>query len=449
MDGPLFRSDPGHFVEDLIRAILNPISPGSILRSALHEGAQGPLVTTVDDPGDPKLLLDPHRKAFLMGIGKASGDLVYEAHSLLTGLGIDILKSPVIISPGPGRKGALKNYRQLIGEHPIPGLDDQRNMDHLKDIISGLDDSVQVLVLLSGGASSLSFHPRQGVDPDLKVSIIKEMMGNGADIGSLNTVRTFLSDTKGGGLLCFGPNLKWRTLVLSDVVGDDPRFIGSGLTYPWEPDIALVNTIIGKYTDKSKITQDIINKIGGDNRTICDPAKVDSRTFIIANHRTAIRSTFQMLKTNGFSPFVRDHSFTGDVRITASSLVEEAREAVKNGNFDSYVSVGETTVNVKGGGKGGRNSEMVVALSGKLDRKEMIICFGTDGKDGTWEGAGGWVTGQEPPTTETENSLKENDTGTYLVKNHRAIVTGPTGTNLGDLFIYLHLLEKGPPLLHK
>ena len=92
---------------------------------------------------------------------------------------------------------------------------------------------------------------------------------------------------------------------------------------------------------------------------------------------------------------------------------------------------------------------MVASLFGKLERWEMVICFGTDGKDGTWEGAGGWVTGDDIRTTKTENSLKENDTGSYLIENHRAVITGPTGNNLGDLFIYLHLLEQDHPRLRK
>ncbi len=449
MEGPSFRSNPGLNVEDLIRAIMDPISPGSILGSSLSEGPHGPMVTTIEEQADPELFLDPHMKVFLIGIGKASEDLVPTAYSLLSRQGIDILKRPVIIIPGPGRKGTLKDYRLLKGEHPIPGPKDQENMDQLLEIISGLDDKVQVLVLLSGGASSLSFHPRKGIDPDLKVSIIRELMGNGSDIGSLNTVRTFLSYTKGGGLLCFGPYLKWRTLILSDVVGDDPRFIGSGLTYPWEPDPAVVGSIIEKGIGNSWITREMIQNLGKNNRTRCDPSKVDSRTFTIANHRTAAMSAVNVLKLKGFSPFQRDLLHTGDARHTASILIKEAREVVKAGNYDSFISAGETTVKVKGVGKGGRNSEMVASMFGNLEREEIVICFGTDGKDGIWEGAGGWVTGQDTRTIETENSLKENDTGSYLIKNNRAVITDPTGNNLGDLFIYLHLSEQGHPRLRK
>lgn len=381
---------------------------------------------------------------FLMGVGKSSRGMVSSFKGILERNEMEPVDRPLILLPVGSWSGTKQGYRVLEGNHPVPGPRDMDNMDEVMNVISSLDSGTKVLLMLSGGASSLSFHPRPGVDPDRKSRVISELLGGGADIGTLNKARTFLSDTKGGGLLCSGSELEWRTVTFSDVSGDDPRFIGSGLTYPWDPDTEEVKSILEQYLTGTEYAGLNLDKLYDKPRTSCRKDFVDSRQWIAANNQLAVRSTASVLEKMGFSTTIREVPYSGEAKVTGLKLLEEGRGRIGRESVDCFVAGGETTVKVTGNGKGGRNSEMITSLIGELGEKEIVICMGTDGVDGSWEGAGGWITGNDLPDEESHWALDNNDTGNYLKRIDRDIGTGPTENNLADIFILLHPEARGP-----
>jgi glycerate-2-kinase len=418
-------------VNDIVGGIVEAISPERIIDSFVGNIRTSSLFKKNED-------------LFLVGMGKSAQGMVTSFMGILDENGIDTVQDPIAVLPESSWKGLKQGCRVLEGNHPVPGSKDIANMDEVMDVISSLEKNTKILFLLSGGASSLSFHPRPGVDPDRKASVISSLLEGGADIATLNKARTYLSDTKGGGLLCSGPDLVWNTVSFSDVSGDDPRFIGSGPTHQWEPDPDEVKSILRHYQTEYEGLN--LRKLTETPRIFCKANLVDSTQWIAANNGTAVGSAASVLEKMGFAPAVGNRTYRGDAKVTASKLLQVGRVKIRRENADCFVAGGETTVTVTGNGNGGRNSEMITSLIGELEENEIVICMGTDGADGSWEGAGGWITGTDSSDDETRSALENNDTGTYLRRIGRDIKTGPTGNNLADIFILLHHEEKDPRL---
>jgi hydroxypyruvate reductase len=418
-------------IDDLVRELFIRLEPERLMGERITVSEDGLDIRDIDGKRIT-IPLVPGEEISLIAMGKAAIPMTIFMHEILHEKGVSFSPSSVAMVPSGY---SLESFQwKMEGNHPVPDRLDMENMEQLISMISTIERGKKIILLLSGGASSLTFHPRKGLVPEVKSRIISDLIDHGADIESLNTVRTYLSDIKGGGLLCCAQDAKWWTIVLSDVPGDDPRYIGSGPTYPWEPDRHKVKRILNELSVETK--DSLMDEFAESERTLCDPAAVQSSVHIFANNRTVVDIAADLLMKAGFKPAKRGKTFEGIAREVAEILVKEGRQVLRSGDNDCFIAGGENTVVVKGNGKGGRNSEMTASIFGKLEKGEIAICIATDGMDGIWNGAGGWTCYGDDD--DNVSFLMSNDTGIFLLERDRAIITGPSGNNLGDLFILLH-----------
>lgn len=336
-------------------------------------------------------------------------------------------------------------------EHPLP---DERSVfagRRAQAIAQDVLPDEMLLLLLSGGASAVLALPAHGITLDDKRRTIEIMMKTGADIHALNTVRKHLSAIKGGQLAatCRGTT---RTLALSDVVDDDVSVIGSGPgvadATTWTDVAAALNQFGG-----SAHPQAVLHRVeaGLAARVSDTPKKTDSGLMraaghVIASRRDALEGAWKTASSLGYQAVVLPDAVIGEAREAANRWYATVqRIAAGTVGPLCVISAGETTVTVRGGGKGGRNQEFALAVAAALqssDAETVAVSVGTDGIDGPTDVAGAIV----DRTTLTRGGALGLDPVAYLDANDSyaffeplgdLIRIGRTDTNVGDLQIFL------------
>ena len=309
-----------------------------------------------------------------------------------------------------------------------------------------------LLLLLSGGASSLLAVPAAGITLDDKRRTIEAMMHGGADIGSLNTIRKHLSAIKGGQLAagCAGTAL---TLAVSDVVGDDVSVIGSG------PGVADATTWRDAFSALEQfgggvllpaVRERLAAGLGGhiaDTPKPADPRLRRAHGQVIASRQDALAGATRAAEARGYAVVVLAEPVVGEARDAAlqwHQVVQQHLAALSGPTC--VLSAGETTVRVTGAGKGGRNQEFTLALAGALGKSNhdaMAASIGTDGIDGPTDAAGA-VVDRTTPARATARGIADpavylgaNDAHAFFDALGDLIRIGRTDTNVGDLQIYL------------
>jgi hydroxypyruvate reductase len=329
-------------------------------------------------------------------------------------------------------------------------------------LAEGLDPDDVLLLLLSGGASSLLPAPVPGVSLCDKAALTAQLMRAGATIQELNTVRKHLSRLKGGGLARAAAPARVLCLVLSDVVGDDLSTIASGPTVPDPTTNADAVEILrrrGVFDGApASFLRHLDAGVRGEAPVTVKPgdalfARVATR--IVGSNRLAVAAAEGEARRLGLRARILTTRLEGEAREAARVLVAVLRECAETGRPAAppvcLLAGGETTVTVRGPGRGGRNQELAVAAVDPLSRfptHAVVASLATDGIDGASDAAGG-VVGQEtaraaaglglaPPAA----FLEASDSTSFLGPVGGLIVTGPTGTNVVDLT----LLLAGDPL---
>lgn len=348
---------------------------------------------------------------------------------------------------GPGAPGNAGSV--LRSGHPLPderGLAAAREMERRSAELGAGD---LALVLISGGASALLPAPAPGVLLEDKLETTRQLLRNGATIHELNAVRKHLSTIKGGGLLRQLRPARVVTLALSDVIDDDPSVIGSGPTAPDPSTFKDARAALSRCgvleTCPARVRARLEAGVGGgleETPKPGDPIFDEAACRIVGGNRTSVLA---MAAACG-----------GDVEVEPAPLEGEAREvgaalARRFGGAPptAWVAGGETTVTVRGAGRGGRNQELALAFAleaaeGPLaDRSDWVfLAAGTDGRDGPTDAAGGIVdaatigrirsAGVDPVAT-----MKDNDSYHALDAAGALLRTGATGTNVADVVVFL------------
>ncbi len=434
--------------EGIVKALersLVKVSPSILIRSACTMEDEGIKIRGICS-GDwaPEVTIPYGTRIFVVAVGKGAIKMAQGLVEALEGTGIEIVEGSLVLSNQKVLETEITGaFHYLKGSHPFPGKEDISNTDLILSRLSGLEKGTIVLFLLSGGASSLLFKPRSKVPLEAYIETVRAVMLGGGSIREINTIRTFMSEVKGGGLCQPLEGNRVISLVLSDVMGDDPRFIGSGPTFPWEPDIAEVSSIMERYG----IRKDTIsNVLGAGPRTPLP--RMDLNNILLGSNDAFVDTVSSELSDMGWVVNTEREKFQGEARETGPGLLQTGRDALDRTGCSAFVQGGETTVSVKGSGKGGRNSEMASSLVYHLQKGEIIICLATDGKDGSWEGAG-MIVDSNIDRRGLHQALISNDTGSYAVRTGSAVITGPTGNNLGDVFILLRSPPRGPRPRHR
>ncbi len=301
-----------------------------------------------------------------------------------------------------------------------------------------------MLCLISGGGSALLVSPLDGISLEDKQTVNRELLKSGASISEMNCIRRHLSAIKGGRLAAACYPAKVVTLLISDVPGDNPCDIASGPTVGDPTTCHDALAIIRRYGIELPVSvRQILESGGGESIKTNDVRLAGMGTRIIATPQMALEAAANIAHAAGYTPYILGDSLEGEAREVGKIMAGIARQIVlHNQPFESpcvLLSGGETTVTVRGNGRGGRNVEFLLALGIALDGMAGIYALAcdTDGVDGQEEIAGAylapdtlqraWELGIRP-----KDSLDNNDGHGFFQALDDSIITGPTLTNVND-----------------
>ncbi len=369
----------------------------------------------------------------LVAVGKAAQSMAMGA---VDALGERLVDGLVISKRGHLERRALEANRlsALEGGHPVPNLQSLIAGRELLSYLSGLPVERPLLFLISGGASSLLEVLKEGVSLEDLQAVNQWLLGSGLAIGKMNRVRKGLSAIKGGGLLHYLAGRRLLALMISDVPGDSPAVIGSGLLVPDDSAAAELASL-----DLPEWIQDLTSAVPWASEG--EAAAVDIR--ILANLRDAREAAAEEARRLGYQVHLNHALISADAENSGRRLALELLDSWPG----VYVWGGEPSVELPAApGRGGRNQHLALAAATVIDGRDDI-CFlsaGTDGTDGPGEDAGALVDGGTIGRARREGfdageCLARADSGALLQASGDLIHTGPTGTNVMDLMLGLKL----------
>jgi glycerate-2-kinase len=390
-------------------------------------------------------------RLLLLGFGKAAVPMAAAVEAVLADLSPE---GVVVTKEGFNQQGELRRIQVREASHPLP---DARGIAATEEIIRlarGADERTLAVVLISGGGSALLVAPAEGLTLTDKQDTTSLLLRAGADIHELNAVRKHLSRVKGGQLAEFlfpAPSL---SLILSDVLGDRLDVIASGPTTPDGSTYADAVAIIERYHLVGKIPSPVLTHLRyGAVGAVPENPKAVSKVFasgetvIVANLGMALDAARREAEQGGFRTVLQSEPVTGEAREAGRRLARRALDAMAGNAGDAplcLISGGETTVTVRGSGRGGRNMELALAFARGIEGTDgvTLLSAGTDGNDGPTDAAGAFadadtVARGRRAGCDPDQALDRNDSWTFFNQAGGLFRTGPTGTNVMDLQIVI------------
>jgi glycerate 2-kinase len=392
-----------------------------------------------------------YERVVVLGAGKATASM---ARAVEQRLGPRLQGGFVVVKYGHG----VPTKRIVVAEsgHPVPDQAGQRAAARLCAMATELGRRDLLIVLLSGGASSLLPAPVAGVTLADKQQTTQELLRCGASIREINTVRKHLSRIKGGRLAEM-TDATVVTLILSDVLGDDLSAIASGPTAPDPTTFHDAVTILKRYRIWRAVPQRVRQHLdrgcqGFESETPKPGASLFRRVHhhIVGNNRAVIMAVIRAAREAGLRILVHRTALIGEAREEGKRFGTLARKIARGHKPLQRpccaVAGGETTVTVTGKGTGGRAQEFAVAAALEIAElaKVWVVAIGTDGTDGPTDAAGAVVDGHtvtraQRLSVDLKGALKRHNTYPALKTLQQLITTGPTGTNVNDLYLLLVL----------
>ena len=379
----------------------------------------------------------PKGRTIIIGAGKASGAMAKAVE--------DSWDGPLegLVVTRYGYRVPTTRLEVVEAAHPVPDAAGREAAKRIFDLVQGLTKDDLVLCLISGGGSALLALPPEGLTLEDKQAVNKALLKSGATISEMNTVRKHLSAIKGGRLAAAASPAKVVALMISDVPGDDPSIIASGPTVVDPSTNADALGIIEKYS--IEIPKAVRERLRNADET---PKPGDYRlafveNIMIATPQASLDAAAEVARRAGVTPDILGDSIEGESRDVALVHAGIARQCAMRGQPEAppcvLISGGETTITLKGKGKGGRNTEFLLALAIALNGMEGIyaVAGDTDGVDGSEDNAGALI----DPTTlaraakagiNAKAMLADNDPWNFFNEIGDLLVTGPTLTNVND-----------------
>ncbi len=429
--------------EAIALAALRAVDPAPAVRAAL---AQAPL---------------PPRPTLLLAVGKAAPAMALAATASHA---FPLCGALVITARGHTAGFAFPAGWQVYeAGHPLPDADGETAARQVELALRLAPAEAQLLLLLSGGASALLPAPAPGLTLADVQAVTQALLRCGATIHEINTVRKHLERLKGGGLARLWGARPLRALVLADVVGEDLAVIGSGPVTPDPTTFAEAWAVLESYALLEQVPPAVLDYLQRGRRgEVSETPKADAACFaqvaveIVAANRHAVQAAAQAAQALGYTPLVLGAHLEGEAREVGRAVAGLARSVLHLGWPTSpplaLIWGGETTVTVRGSGRGGRNQELALAAAIALAGLEGVglLAFSTDGRDGPTDAAGAFVDGTtwarlRQAGIDPRRALADNNSYTALDAVGALFRTGPTGTNVNDLII---LLIDRPSSLH-
>lgn len=390
------------------------------------------------------------RRVVVVGAGKASGTMAEAVEAVLDGVPLEGL-----VAVKERREPGSRRVRVVESGHPIPDARGEAAGEEILRLARDAGPDDLVLCLISGGGSALTPSPVPGVALAEKQAVTRLLLECGATINELNAVRKHLSRLKGGQLARAAHPAPVVALLLSDVIGDPLDVIASGPTAPDPTTYDDALAVLDRFGLRARVPATVRAHLeAGARGEVADTPKPGDPTLasvtnvVIGNNGLVVNAAVEEARRLGFTPCLLTRRLQGEARevarVFAAVLDEIARSGSPVGRPACVIAGGETTVTIRGRGTGGRCQEFALALVPELAamRDIVVLAAGTDGSDGPTDAAGAVV---DPITLERScgqgldirRALAENDSHAIFAALGDLVVTGPTGSNLMDVYVGL------------
>ena len=418
MNTAKLTSDPCELLRQMFRAAVDAVDPMQVV--------------------PPHLPPPPKGRTIVFGAGKGSARMALALEQHWTGS----LEGLVVTRYGHGE--TCSRIEIVEAGHPIPDDAGAAAARRMLDMARGLTQDDLVIFLISGGGSALLSLPAEGVALQEKRHINAALLKSGATIGEINCVRKHLSAVKGGRLALACHPARVLTLVISDVPGDDPAVVASGPSVPSRSTGADALAVLERYGIALSAPLDaLLRDPARCAPSVDDPRLKDNKVIVVATAQQALEAAASLARRHGVAPLLLGDSIEGESREIAIMHAGIARQVLLRDQPLPkpcvILSGGETTVTVRGSGRGGRNAEFLLSLCIALDGLDDIhaIACDTDGIDGTEDNAGAVLRPSSLQRAralglDAKSHLANNDGYSFFDKLGDLLVTGPTRTNVND-----------------
>ena len=402
----------------------------------------------------------------IVGFGKATPQMAAACRHIFSQLPNVEVEGHIVTKHGHaegadlGGGNAEDNITWTEASHPIPCESGVLGTEKIMSMLAGASENTLCVVCVSGGGSALLVHPADGITLDHLQQTNAALLGCGATIQEINTFRKHLSAVKGGQLSRIAQPATVISLILSDVIGDPLDVIASGPTVPDPSTFSDCLRLVEKYRLMDSLPLAVLERLrSGEHQEVEETPKPGDACFekcqtcLIGNNAMAINAAEACAKELGFETLVLSSSVEGEARDVGQLFASIMREvALFNRPLSAspgccIIAGGETTVTVRGNGKGGRNQEMALSAAKalhnlgiqKLGVEFAFLAGGTDGTDGPTDAAGGLVdqgtvSRAEAKGLSVDDYLSRNDSYNFFRELGDGLVkTGPTGTNVADV----------------
>ncbi|WP_420961259.1 glycerate kinase type-2 family protein [Brucella sp. IR073] len=416
-------ADPKTFLASLFHAAVAAANPEQAIAACLPQRPKG--------------------RTIVIGAGKGSAQMARAFEKAWERAGNGPLEGVVVTRYGYGAE--CRQTEIIEAAHPVPDEAGLAASKRLFEAVSGLTGNDLVVALISGGGSALLPSPPDGMTLEDEIAVNRALLASGAPIAAMNAVRKHLSTIKGGRLAAAANPAKVVSLIVSDIPGDDPAFVASGPTVPDRTSRADALGIVERYRlPLPEAALRHLESAAADAPKPDDPRFSGHEVRVIASAALSLEAAAEEARRQGVEAVILSDAIQGEAREVAHVHAALAREVLlKDRPFRKPVvllSGGETTVTLRGKGKGGRNTEFLLSFALDIDGLDGITALAadTDGIDGSEDNAGAFADG-----TTVARLLGLGRDGAALLADNDAwgafeavgdlFATGPTGTNVNDL----------------
>jgi hydroxypyruvate reductase len=434
----------------IMRAALDAVEPGAAVRQHLQLAG-----SRLEVSGEQPYALDDFDRVLVVGAGKAGAPMAAAVAGIL---GERLSGGVVVVKHGhtlddPSATGPIEIVE---AGHPIPDRAGLCGARRIADLLRETTERDLVVCLLSGGGSALMTLPAYGISLADSQALTQVLLGCGATINEVNTVRKHISQLKGGQLARLASPATVASLVLSDVVGDPLDVIASGPTVPDPTTFSDAWAVLARYGVVDAVPPSIVGHLtAGLHGVVPDTPKPGDPLFgrvhnvVVGSNRLAARAAVAEAQRLGFAAALLTTFLEGEAREVGKVIAGLAKglasgEVTHLARPACLIAGGETTVTLSGNGQGGRNQEMALAAALALNGWSgvLVACLATDGTDGPTDAAGAFADGTTVARAaelglDAQLFLARHDSYRLFRQVGDLIVTGPTRTNVNDLALVL------------